>query len=138
MTTDYDWVKQQLGKARVTQTSGDAVLKLLEYWDTLSIPEAAHKETLETFRELALSHALVPEADEEVWVQAQPGFVQKGDEVRILPNAFEGEAGKIHNGRRGKVVAVRYGDIIVRSTDGLEPFLDGTHYPPYKLQKRVK
>jgi hypothetical protein len=35
------------------------------------------------------------------------------------------------------VVAVRYGDIIIKTTDGKEPVLDGSHYSPYKLEKLV-
>ena len=40
--------------------------------------------------------------------------------------------------RRGKVVGVRYGDIIFKSTDNKEPILDGSHYSPYQLQKRIR
>ena len=59
------------------------------------------------------------------------------DEVRVKWNAFDGEMGKLHNGRRGKVVSIRYGDIIVKTTDGKEPVLEGFHYTPQQLEKRV-
>ena len=45
--------------------------------------------------------------------------------------------GKIHNGRRGKIVSIRYGDIIVKTTDGKEPMMEGFHYTPQQLEKRV-
>ena len=65
-------------------------------------------------------------------------YVLVGDEVRVKSNAYDGDTGVMHNGRRGKVVAVRYGDIIFKSNDNKEPVLDGTHYTPYQLQKRVR
>ena len=43
----------------------------------------------------------------------------------------------LHNGRRGVVVGVRYGDVIVKMTDGKEPALEGAHYPPQKLEKLI-
>ena len=54
-----------------------------------------------------------------------------------MHDAYEGDLGRVHNGRRGKVVAVRYGDVIFKSTDGKSPVLDGAHYTPYKLEKLV-
>jgi PHP family Zn ribbon phosphoesterase len=73
----------------------------------------------------------------EIWEPGMPGFIRVGDEVRVLANAFEGELGQLHNGRRGRVVAVRSGDVIVKTTDGREPVLDGSHYSPYKVEKLV-
>jgi hypothetical protein len=67
-----------------------------------------------------------------------PGQLVVGDEVRVLANAFTDKVGVAHNGRRGRVVAIRYGDVIFKSTDDKEPLLDGTHYSPYKLEKRIK
>jgi hypothetical protein len=46
--------------------------------------------------------------------------------------------GTIHNGRRGSVVGVRYGDVIFNDTDGKNPPLKGVHYSPYKLEKRLR
>jgi hypothetical protein len=70
-------------------------------------------------------------------VPAQAGFLVVADEVRVKWNAFDGDKGKIHNGRRGKIVSIRYGDIIVKTTDGKEPVLEGFHYTPQQLEKRV-
>jgi hypothetical protein len=92
------------------------------------------------FSKLALGTVLVqPEvASNEVWIPALPGQLVVGDEVRVLANAFSDSVGVSHNGRRGRVVAIRYGDVIFKSTDGKEPVLEGTHYSPYKLEKRIK
>lgn len=138
---NYEWVRQQLQEAKVKVGSGNAVLQLLEVWEkqTKLSPSLA-KEAVEVFSKLALNHALSEAASnsEEVWVPVQPGQIKVGEEVRVLKDAFSDEAGTLHNGRRGKVVAVRYGDIIITSTDNKEPKLNGVHYSPYKLEKRVK
>lgn len=136
-----EWVRQQLAEAKVKVGSGKAVLRLLETWSSLGdLTENISKETIEIFSRLALGRlAKDPvENPEEVWVPALPGQIKVGDEVRVLADAFSDKTGVIHNGRRGKVTAVRYGDVIVKSTDGKTPTLDGIHYSPYKLEKRVK
>lgn len=67
-----------------------------------------------------------------------PGRLVVGDEVLVREDAFSGELAPIHNGRRGRIVAIRYGDIIVNSTDDMQPSLVGTHYSPYHLLKLEK
>lgn len=136
-----EWIRQQLEEAKVRVGSGKAILRLLETWDTLGdLTDAISKETIEIFSRLALGKTAKdpkPVAD-EVWVPALPGQISVGDEVRVLTDAFSDKTGVIHNGRRGKVTAVRYGDVIFKSTDGKSPNLDGIHYSPYKLEKRIK
>ena len=136
-----EWVRQQMQEAKVKVGSGKAVLKLLEVWAGVGdLSPALAKEAVEVFSKLALNHALSdpkPAAD-EIWVPAQPGQLSVGDEVRVLADAFDDQSGIIHNGRRGVIAAIRYGDIIFKSTDGKEPLLDGAHYSPYKLEKRIR
>ena len=136
-TVNYDWVRAQFAAAKVRQHEGDAVLELLKKWEEMDVPAEAVSGALQIFKSVAQSHALVPETG-DTWVQAQVGFIQKGDVVRVRHDAFEGELGLAHNGRVGYVIDLRYGDVIFRSTDDKEPFLDGTHYPPLKLEKRIK
>lgn len=136
---DFDWVKAQLTEARVKRGPGDAVLELLKTWNSLEMDDKLRKEAVEIFSKVSLGHALVPEDDgPEVWVPAQAGQLKVTDQVRIKADAFDGKLGKTHNGRRGVVIAIRYGDIIVNSTDNKQPPLDGAHYSPYHLEKRVK
>jgi hypothetical protein len=135
---NFDWVKEQMSEAKVKVGVGNAVLKLLEVWNGMNLSENQMKESVETFSKLSLNHSILPEKQDEVWVDAQPGAILVADEVRVKHDAYTGSTGVMHNGRRGKVVAVRYGDIIFKSTDGKEPALDGTHYTPYQLQKRVR
>jgi PHP family Zn ribbon phosphoesterase len=96
------------------------------------------KRSIKIFSNLALGQPIVDTKKvNESWTDAMPGRLKVGDEVMVRIDAFTGELATIHNGRRGKVVAVRYGDIIVNSIDGLEPELKGTHYNPMQLQKLV-
>jgi hypothetical protein len=136
-----EWVRQQLEEAKVRVGSGKSILRLLETWESLGdLSNNISKETIEIFSRRALGKLAKdpePKAD-ETWIPAQPGQIKVGDEVRVLVDAFTDKTGVIHNGRRGKVTAVRYGDIIFKSTDGKTPELDGVHYSPYKLEKRIK
>lgn len=138
---NFDWVNQQMAEAKIKIGSGKAVMELLRVWETMEkLTPGLAKEAVAVFSKLALSKPIndpIEEVD-AVWVPAQPGQINIGDEVRVMINAFDDKAGVMHNGRRGKVIAVRYGDVIFKSTDGKTPQLDGVHYSPYKLEKRVK
>ena len=138
-TVDYDWVRKQMDLAKVKVGVGKTVLKLLEAWE--QIPEGkaeTNAEALAIFSKLAQSHALMEPYKGELWVPVVPGQVKVADEVRVKHNAFTGEAGTLHNGRKGIIVALRSGDVIVRTNDDVEPLLDGVHYSPYALEKKVK
>lgn len=133
-----EWVRAQLQEAKVKVGVGNAVIKLLEQWETMKLSDNQTKDTLDLFSKLALGHSIVPEKPDELWVDAQPGSILVGDEVRVKADAYDGSTGAIHNGRRGKVVGVRYGDIIFKSMDDKTPVLDGAHYTPHLLQKRIR
>jgi hypothetical protein len=135
---DETWVREQFQAARVKVGVGNAVLKLLKTWSDIDLSDKALNETIEVFAKVALSHALVETPKNEVWLPAQPGFILVADVVRVMHDAYDGDLGRVHNGRVGKVVAVRHGDVVFKSTDGKLPDLDGTHYTPYKLEKRVQ
>ena len=139
-TVDFDWVKEQLTIARTKRGPGDAVIKLLEAWSEIDLPEELVGETVDTFSSLAKGHALVDTVAEsdEVWTPAMAGHIKVADQIRVKKDAYDGKLGKVHNGRRGVVIAIRYGDIIVNSTDNKTPKLDGAHYAPHSLEKRVK
>jgi hypothetical protein len=132
-----DWAKSQLEQARVSPEAGISIVKLLEFWKTLDHSNQADEKILELFSKLAQSNALIDNSGNEIWEDARPGFLRVGDEVRVKFNAFENELGQIHNGRRGRIVGVRYGDIIIKTSDGKEPVLDGSHYSPHNLEKLV-
>jgi hypothetical protein len=137
---NFEWVRQQMQEAKIKVGSGKALLRLLELWDGETLSPNQAKEAVEAFSKLALGVILAEPvaAADEVWVPAQPGQLTVGDEVRVLSDAFSDKTGVMHNGRRGKIAAIRYGDVIFKSTDGKEPSLDGVHYSPYKLEKRIR
>ena len=137
-----EWVIEQLQAAKVKVGSGKAIMKLLEAWE--DIPELSDnmkEEVLKIFPLVARGVVLKVEEDENDyrWIPLQPGQIVVGDVVRVKADAYEDtKLGPIHNGRRGTVVAVRYGDVIFNDTDGKTPELKGVHYSPYKLEKRVR
>lgn len=136
-----EWVIEQLEAAKVKVGSGKAILKLLEAWAEIpKLSENMTEEVLNVFPKLARGHVLKVEENENdyIWSDLQPGQITVGDVVRVKADAFDGNLGAMHNGRRGKVVAVRYGDVIFKSTDDRDPVLDGVHYSPYKLEKRYR
>jgi hypothetical protein len=136
---NFDWVRQQMQDAKVKIGTGNALLALLETWNTQNLSDNQVKETIEYFSKLAAGVNIHEDKlVDEVWVPAMPGQLTVGDEVRVLSDAFSDKAGVSHNGRRGKIIAIRYGDVIFKSTDGKDPVLEGTHYSPYKLEKRVR
>jgi len=138
---NYEWVNKQLEEAKVKVGSGKAILKLLETWETFEklTPNLAI-ETVEVFSRLALGKmAVEPKVNpDEVWVPLQPGQITVGDEVRYKIDAYNTASSVSKNGRRCRVIAVRYGDVIVNSIDGLSPAIEGDHTSPYNLEKRIK
>lgn len=138
---NFEWVRQQLEEAKAKVGSGNAVIRLLETWEQISkISPAMAEEAIQIFSKLALGKPVFTPDDpaDEVWIPLQPGNIVVGDEVRVLSDAFSDKTGIMHNGRRGKVIAIRYGDVIFKATDGKSPELNGVHYSPYKLEKKVK
>ena len=137
MALDMNWVKQQLQAAKVRKPVGDATMKMVEFFDSMELEDEHRKKAVEMFSILANGHAYVKENKKETWVPVRPGDIKVTDEVRVKADAYDGELGAFHNGRRGVVVGVRYGDVIIKTTDGKEPVIDGGHYSPYALEKLV-
>lgn len=135
---NIDWVKEQFVAVKLKKKVGLAVLDLLETWKPIEMPEEDLKEVLSVFSKVALGHAITTTPTNEVWVQAQAGQISVGDIVRVRHDAFSGTLGATQNGRPGVVAAIRSGDVIFNSTDGQHPVLDGVHYRPTQLEKRIK
>lgn len=136
---DFEWVKSQFQAAGVRKGPGSAVLKLLEAWEEIELPADLAEDAIDIFASVAKNAALIKTPTNETWVQAVPGgSLRVSHKVRVKHNAFKGDAGRIHNGRKGVVTAIRSGDVIFRSTDGLEPFIDNAHYPFQALEVLIK
>lgn len=136
---DTDWVKEQFIQTKTRKAVGDAVLKLLATWDELKERTGKNDaEIVEIFAKLSMGHALIKENKDENWTPARAGDLKVTDIVRVKFDAFDKSSGRNHlNGRRGKVVGVRYGDIVVKSTDEKTPVLDGVHFRPENLEKLI-
>jgi hypothetical protein len=135
---NYEWVKSQFATAKIRVGVGKAVLELLKTWEQIDMDAEKSRQVLEIFSRVGMGHSLVTINPEEVWVEARRGDIKVGDIVRVASDAFDGTTGHLHNGRRGVIVAVRSGDIIFNSTDDQEPRIEGAHYSPEKLQKKVR
>ena len=139
---DIAWVKEQLTKNKTRRIVGDSVLTLLKSWEDVKEKNKDQKvdyskDIVAIFAKLSLGHALVKEEKGETWVQVTPGSIVLADYVRIKSDAFDNKSGKDFNGRRGRVVGIRYGDIIIKSDDNKAPLLEGVHLRPDQLEKRL-
>lgn len=132
---DLSWAEGQIAAARVPVPVGKAVIELLKTWGELKFPnEHQMIQALDLFNTLGRNEAVVEETEAK-WLPVHVGFnLRIGDTVRVRKDAFKDGAGRTHNGRVGRVLAKRSGDIIVRSTDGRVPYLDASHYPPSALE----
>lgn len=132
---DREWALDQLAAAQVNLPVGNAVVKLINAWKEIpDLPEDKKKEVLTLFHKLIEGEAIAA-TDDSDWVPAEAGFtLATGQIVRISPTAFKGHLGQMHNGRIVRVVARRWGDIIVDSVDGKQPELRGAHYAPNMIQ----
>ena len=134
------WVASQLEQAKVTKQVGDSVIALMKVWETLDIKDKNAKTVVEIFSKLATNTAVVENAaEDEVWVPARPGAIKVGDTMMVLPDAYDHpELAPVHNGRRGRVVRISYGNIVLAYTDGKEPQISMAHHSPFKLKKLVR
>lgn len=138
---DFNWVDEQMAGAKVRIPVGKLAVALLKAWDEIDTKDLSDKqieEALVLFKHLAQSHSILEPYKDEIWVDARPGDLKVADAVRVKSDAFTGELGTRFNGRRGKIVGIRYGDIVFRSEDDRTPLLDGVHLPIAKLEKRVR
>src|SRR3982751_5083677 len=130
------WVNEQLEKVNLPDTVTGPVTQLMKCWWAAHFPIDKTEQILNVFTELAQDHSLEVPDDHFDWVEVRPGYIKVTDIVRVRSDAYKGGIGKEHNGRMGRVVAIRSGDIIIKSIDEGAPF-DGVHHSPYALEKRV-
>jgi hypothetical protein len=139
VSIDIEWARDQMKAADLLQPTQAAVEKLLSTLDKMNLTESASDAAVATFSRLARGHALVTaqETVDEVWEQARPGNLVLGDQVRVKTDAYSGTIGQVNNGRRGRIVGIRYGNIYVKYTD--EGYgTDSIHHKPSALEKRVR
>lgn len=137
---NWQWIYQQLTDKKATKASGDAAIELLKKLESIDLTDSQSREAVDLFSKLAVGESLVlPVEENEVWVPARAGAIKVGDEMMVMSDAYDNpDLAVLHNGRRGKVVRISYGDIILKYTDGKLPAIDGAHHAPYRLKKLVK
>lgn len=134
------WVLQQLTEAKAKPAVARTVCLLLDVWESSNtkLSEKDEESTLEFFSKLAMHQTIIDEKEENVvWAEVSPGSVKVGDIVRVKSDAFKGAIGEMHNGRIGKIIVSRQGDIIVKITDSRLPVLDEPRYSPFHLERKV-
>jgi hypothetical protein len=134
-----EWEELQLDDARIHGETRKAVRRLLDAWLADTGPHKVDaKLAFETFERLARGEALVKKDEPgAVWQAARTGQIHTRDRVRVKLDGYADQVGMMHNGRQGVVIAVRYGDVVVRYDDGRQPPFDGVHHPYNKLEKRI-
>lgn len=140
MSIDIEWARAQMKAADLLQPTQSAVERLLVELDKMMLSDAATTAVTATFTRLAQGHALVTEQahPSEVWVQARPGSLVVADEVRVKADAYDGVVGTNHNGRRGNIVAIRYGNVYVKYHDNRAATAESMHHKPAALEKRMR
>jgi hypothetical protein len=133
------WVREQMKGAVIPRVISGEVEKLLETWWAQTHTEKSANMVLDSFARLARGQALdVATAEPEVWIAVKPGNIVRGEFIRVKSDAYEGEPGLLHNGRRGRVVRISNGDVITIYDDGRTPsFQQGVHHSPHVLEKRI-
>jgi hypothetical protein len=137
------WARQQLSAARVPEPTRTAILSVYDTWLNMMPDDVdEQQQALRIISQLVTGQSIEYHASDETpenWQPVRLGNIRRGDYVRVMSNAYTGDAGMCHNGRKGPVLRVTNGDVVIRYDDGLEPDpgILGSHHSPYKLEKRV-
>lgn len=113
MRVDWAWVDEQLAAVGYTGTGRTRVIDVLTVLESGEYRSSEREEVikiLDMAKNLFLGTAIAePEPDilEGTWAQAERGYIVKKDVVRVKPEAYVGEAGVRHNGKVGRVTAVK-------------------------------
>lgn len=137
---DWGWVSRELGALEVSRpvndTVGNALAKIAEDRERFGLTDDDVRLVLDLVHKLALGHSVAPPKQEEKWGPVVPGAYRIGDTVRVKSEAYDGERGIKHNGKRGRAVAARDGFVICVYDDALSVDIQYRHLPD-KLQRLV-
>lgn len=141
MTNDRNaWLEEQLTKFDVPEQYRDPITRLVKmcwFFDqNFGMDKDTYKRFLDTVVSLAQGHNIAPEDPNSTWVQAKPGMLVIRDYVRVRNDAYSGETGLMHNGKEGRITAIRYGDIHVLYEGATGS--DTVRHSPHALEKRVQ
>lgn len=107
--------------------------------DRLLVSKELVSEAIEVFSTLSKGHRLMPEAPDEVWIPARNGILTVGDSVRVRGDAYSAHPATDHNGRTGRITAIRYGDIhVYYDAKPEETIHSSVRHKADMLEKRVR
>lgn len=132
--TNWGWVSREFAKSNATDTVYQATVDLLRFLDDLKLGDGERKDVLHYASELTAGHSIATPEETERWMPVIPGYYSIGDTIRVHNNAYDGEKGLLHNGKRGRVTAARDGFVLVVYEDALSADIQYRHLPE-KLQR---
>lgn len=136
-------LREKLEEAKVKQEVRWLVEKISNtLWEELDRIKSSDKDrdkALEIVSKLVKGHDIKEDEDTYVWVQAKPGALVVGDFVRVKKDAFDHQPASTHNGREGRIVALRYGDVYVRYTESAPiTGINSVKHSADSLEKRIR
>lgn len=138
-----DSVREHMNGAKVRQEVRWLVEHLLSAaWseqERLSLEEETVREAIDILRTVSRGHRIVPEAPDEVWIPAKNGILVVGDTVRVRGDAYDTHPATLHNGRVGRITAMRYGDIhVYYNALPEETIHTSVRHKATELEKRIR
>lgn len=112
------------------------IMALLEVLEDGPQDDAKLDEVLEKFSKLAKGQMIADPEPDAKWLSGAVQTPGVGQTVRVPVDKFTGQRGQALNGRVGKVVAIRYGDVIFNTTDDLE-YIEGLRLRPHELETKI-
>jgi hypothetical protein len=125
---NWGWVSKQLAESDASEDEKELIVDLLKRLNDGGLDDARFVTVLRTFGNLALGHAVAAPKGER-WGPVVPGYYQIGDTVRVKLDAYDGEKGQRHNGKRGRAVAARNGLVVVVYDDASSSEEQYRHQP---------
>jgi hypothetical protein len=134
--TEWGWVSKQLAGTELDEATRDAVVYVLETLRKQDLTDDQERAAMNAAVKLAAGHSIAVEKPNERWGPVVPGAYQIKDIVRVKSNAFEGDIGRKHNGKQGRVVASRNGFVMVVLDDSPSSEIQ-MRYKPEHLERKI-
>lgn len=132
--TEWGWVSKQLAGAKASDEVKDAVVYCLKTLREQELDDETEVEVVMKLLSLVQGHSIAVSEPDERWGPVVPGAYSIGDTVRVKIDAFDGEKGQKHNGKRGRVTASRNGFAVVLLDDSPSSEIQ-MHYLPQHLER---
>ncbi len=140
MTSKWGFVSTQLNGVEPSASLRDATVYMLrEMEKQTDLHELSDEDcitVLSYVSKLAQGHALIGETPDERWGDVIPGEYSVGDTVRVRADAYTGDHGLRHNGKRGRITAVHQAKTVVLYDDAATSE-ESFYHEPFNLQRLV-